>query len=202
MKLYYFATPNPRVACAVARHLDLPVEYVHVDLRQGEQQNPEFLAINPNGKVPALVDGDATLWESAAIGSHLARKAGSALWPSEAAGQVELIRWMTWETAHFSRHAGTLYFERVIKPWIGQDTDAAAVEQATTYFHQFARVLESHLEGRRWLIGETLSLADFFVARMLPYAEQAQLPLADYPQITRWHEQLMQLPAWREPFPA
>ncbi|GAA0708590.1 glutathione S-transferase family protein [Dokdonella soli] len=203
MKLYYFETPNPRLACAVARHLRLPLDYVRVDVTKGEQRQPEYLAINPNGKVPALVDGDLKLWEAGAIACHLARKAGSDLWPKDEAGQTEVIRWLSWELAHFSRHAGGLYFQRVIKPRLGLgEPDAAAIEEATRFFHQFARVLDSHLEGRAYLLGDRLTLADFFVARMLPYAREAQMPLEDYAEIVRWHGQLMALPAWRDPFPS
>src|SRR5262249_34926569 len=83
MKLYYSETLNPRKVCAVAKYLNAPVEFVHVDLRQGEQRKPPFLAINPNGKVPALEDGDTKLWESNAIMAYLAHAAGSDLWPRD-----------------------------------------------------------------------------------------------------------------------
>ena len=83
MKLYYAEVLNPQKACAVARHLNSPVEFVAVDLARGEQRQPDFLAINPNGKVPALTDGDRSLWESNAIMAYLAEKAGSDLWPHD-----------------------------------------------------------------------------------------------------------------------
>jgi len=203
MKLYYFETPNPRLACAVARHLELPLDYVRVDLSKGENRRPGYLAINPNGKVPALVDGNLRLWEAAAIACHLARKAGSALWPQDEAGQTELVRWLSWELAHFSRAAGGLYFERVIKSRFGLGgPDAGKVEEATGFFHQLAQVLDGHLRGREYLLGDRLTLADFFVARMLPYARESEMPLDDYGEVARWHGQLMALPAWRDPFPS
>ena len=71
MKLYYAETMNPRKVCALAKYLGLPVEFVRVDLRKGEQHTPDFLAVNPNGKVPVLVDGDLVLWESTAIMARL-----------------------------------------------------------------------------------------------------------------------------------
>ena len=67
MKLFYEQTINPRKACVVARYLNSPVDYVHIDLSKGENRTPEYLAINPNGKVPALEDGDLKLWEANAI---------------------------------------------------------------------------------------------------------------------------------------
>lgn len=203
MELYYFDTPNPRLACAVARYLGVPLDYVRVDLQKGEHRHPDFLAINPNGKVPALVDGDLKLWEAAAIACHLARKVGSALWPKDEVGQTELVRWLSWELAHFSRAAGGLYFERVIKSQFGfGGPDPAKEEEMTGFFHSLARILDGHLEHREYLLGERLTLADFFVARMLPYARDSQMPLDDYDAITRWHDQLMALPAWRNPFPS
>jgi glutathione S-transferase len=166
MKLYYFDVLNPRKVCALARHLKLPVEFVHVNLGKGEHKTQAFLAMNPNGKVPVLVDGDVTLWESNAILCYLAHKAGSDLWPTDTR-QFEVLRWLMWDATEL----------------------------------RFAAVLEAHLRGRRYLVGDALSVADFAVAITLPYAQQARLPLQDFPEIRRWHAQMNELPAWREPFP-
>ena len=67
MKLFYYETPNPRKACAVAKYLGSPVEFVRIDLAKGESRTPEFLAVNPNGKVPAITNGSTRLWEADAI---------------------------------------------------------------------------------------------------------------------------------------
>ena len=119
MKLYYFETPNPRKPCAVAKYLGSLVEFVKVDVSKGEQKNPAFLAVNPNGKVPALQDGDVKLWEGHAIMAYLAHRAGSDLWPSDPVKQIEILKWLNWDTAHFSRHAGRLLFNTFIKPNFG-----------------------------------------------------------------------------------
>jgi glutathione S-transferase len=203
MQLYYFETLNPRKACAVARYLEAPVEFKRIDLSKGEQKSPAFLAINPNGKLPALVDGGARLWEANAIMCYLAKAMGSELWPSDTAGQIELVRWLSWNSEHFTRHAGSLYFHHLIRPrFLGQPPDAKAVEEATGFFKQFAGVLNDHLTGRTYLIGERLTVADFAVAVTLPYASEAKIPLASFPAIERWHARLNELPAWRQPFPA
>ena len=201
MKLYYCETLNPRKACAVARFLDLPVDFVRIDLARGEHKSPQFLALNPNGKVPVLQDGDLVLWEANAIMCHLSDRAMADLWPHDAR-QIEVMRWLSWDAHHFTRHAGTLYFEYIIKPRIGMGApDNEAVEAATGQFKVFAQVLEEYLSGRTFLVGETLSVADFAVAVTLPYAQAAHLPLDDFPAIRRWHARLDELPAWRQPFP-
>jgi glutathione S-transferase len=202
MKLYYFETINPQKACAVARYLNSPVEFVRIDLAKGEHKTPQYLAINPNGKVPALVDGDQTIWEANAIMCHLARKAGSDLWPRDEARQIELTRWLTWNSEHFTRHAGELYFQSVIKPKFNLGPqDEAAIEEATGFVRRFAGVLNDHLRGRKYLLGDTLTVADFAVGITLPYAGRINMPLGEIPEVERWHARLNELPAWREPFP-
>jgi glutathione S-transferase len=202
MRLYYSDTLNPRKACAVARYLNSPVEFMHVNLAKGENKTPDYLAINPNGKVPALTDGDLKVWESNAIMCHLARKAGSDLWPKDEARQLEVIRWLTWNSEHFTRHGGTLYFEHIIRAKFGLGAvNPASVEEATGFWRRFAGVLNDHLRGRKYIL-DTLTVVDFAVGIALPYAETAKIPVADFPEVERWHARLNELPGWRDPWPA
>ena len=201
MKLFYAETINPRKACAVAKYLSAPVDYIHVDLGKGEHRAADFLAVNPNGKVPALEDGDVRLWEANAIMCHLARAADSDLWPRDGR-QIEVLRWLSWNSEHFTRHAGMLYFQHLIKPAFGLgEPDPAAVADAQNWVRQFAGVLNEHLRGRKYLVGDALSIADFAVGITLPYAERAAIPVTEFPEIVRWHARLNELPAWRDPFP-
>lgn len=200
MKLYFAETINSYKTCAVARHLDLDMEFERVDLQQGEQRSPEFLAINPNGKTPALVDGELRLWESNAIICHLAMKAGSDLWPRDER-QVDIIRWFSWSTEHFCRFSGDLYFEHIIRAQFDLgDPDPGVVETATGYVRKYGRILDDHLAHRRYLLGDLLTVADFVVATTLPYAREAKIPLDEFPAVQRWHNRLMELPAWQSPF--
>jgi glutathione S-transferase len=201
MKLFYAETINPRKACAVARYLNVPIDYVHVDLGKGENRTPEYLAVNPNGKVPAFEDGDLKLWEANAIMCYLARAADSDLWPGDAR-QIEVIRWLSWNSEHFTRHAGSLYFQNIVKPALGfGEPDEAAVKEATGFVRRFGAVLNDHLRGRKYLVGDALTVADFAVAATLPYAAKAKIPVEEFPEVMRWHARLNELPAWREPFP-
>jgi glutathione S-transferase len=201
MKLYYSDILSSRKACAVARYLKAPVEFVYLDLPKGEQQAPGYLAINPNGKVPTLVTGEQVLWEADAVMCLLSQQAGSDLWPHDAR-QIDIIRWFSWNLQHFSRAGGSLYFEYVVRPRFGLGSpDEAAVAQARAEFRRYAAVLSGHLANRKWLIGDGLTVADFAVAVTLPYARQATIPLDEFPEVRRWHDQLNQIEAWREPFP-
>lgn len=202
MKLYYAETINPRKACAVARYVEAPVEFVRVDLGRRETRTPEFMALNPNGKVPVLQEGNRCLWESNAIMCRLSESAGADLWPQDDR-QVEVLRWLFWDAEHFSRHAGRLYFEHIIKPTILgiSKPDPQAVSESLGYFRTYAAILDSHLDGRRYVVGDALTVADFALGITLPYAEAAHIPLEEFPAIVRWHERLNEIPAWREPFP-
>ena len=202
VQLYYSDVLSPRKACAVARYLQLPIDYVYLHLDRGEHRTPGYLEMNPNGKVPTLVDGDQILWEADAIMCHLASRAGSDLWPRDLRSQTEIVRWFSWDLQHFTRAAGTLYFEHIVKARFGiGEADAQVVAEAQQDFRRFAGVLEAHLQGRHWLLGDKLSVADFAVAVSLPYADDAKIPVHEFTQVRAWHDRLGELEAWREPFP-
>ncbi len=201
MQLYYSDILSSRKACAVARYLKAPVEFRYLDLAKGDQQKPAYLAVNPNGKVPTLIDGERVVWEADAVICYLAKVAGSDLWPDDLR-QIDIIRWFSWNAQHFYRHAGTLYFENIVKRRFGiGEPSATAVDEAQQEFRRYAAVLTEYLENRRWLVGDGLTVADFSVAITLPYADQAAMPLREFPVVQRWLDRLNEIEAWREPFP-
>lgn len=204
MRLYYYETMNPRKTCVTAKYLALPIDYVRVDLGKGEHKRPDYLARNPNGKVPTLEDGDETLWESMAIMVRLCERAESPLWPAHAPGQLaDVVRWLSWDAFHFLPHAATFYFEHLIKPKFGLGgPEAERLERAATSLHPAARLLDAHLGEHPYLVGDSLTIADFCLGILLPYAEQIELPLGDYRNIQRWNGRLMELEAFRAPWPA
>ena len=201
MKLYWSDVTSPRKACAVAKYLQSPVEYAYLDLGRREHKTPQYLALNPNGKVPTLIDDTRVLWEADAIMCHLAARADSDLWPQDDR-QIEVVRWLSWAGQEFNPVASQLYFEYIIKSRFNLgEPDARAVASAQDGFRQLAAILERHLQDRRWLVGKTLTVADFALAITLPYAEPAHIPLAEFPAVQRWHASLCEIDAWREPFP-
>jgi glutathione S-transferase len=201
MQLYYSDILSSRKACAVARYLQSPLEYHYLDLLTGDQQQTAYLALNANGKVPTLIDGEHVVWEADAVMCYLAKKAGSDLWPDDLR-QIDIIRWFSWNAQHLYRHGGTLYFENIVKRRFGLgEPDAAAIREAQDEFRRYAAVLTEHLEDHQWLVGDGITVADFSVAVTLPYADQAAMPLREFPVVQRWLDRLNAIEAWREPFP-
>jgi glutathione S-transferase len=202
MKLYFAETINGRKACAAARYVGAPVEFVRIDLASGQHRKPPFTDLNPNAKVPVLESSGDVLWESNAIMCRLAESTGSDFWPRDQR-QTDVMRWMFWSSEHFSRYTSRLYFENLVKQIFGLGApDAALVEDANGYVRRYGEILDSHLRGREFLVGDRPTAADFAVGAALPYAERAQLPLEGFNEIARWKSRLDSLPAWSDPFPA
>src|SRR5262245_18290970 len=101
MKLYYIPSPNPKKIKFALLELGLEHETVPIDLLTREQRRPEFLALNPFGRVPVLVDGDLTLWDSHAILAYLGDKSGK-LWPASLSGRADALRWLFFLAGHIS----------------------------------------------------------------------------------------------------
>jgi glutathione S-transferase len=202
MRLYLFP-PSWRVLAIVAlkNHLALDCELKPIDLGRGDQLASEYLALNPNRKMPTLKDGEFVLWESNAILFYMAAKCpGSGLWPSDLRGQADVLRWLAWESAHWDAEScGMVAFEKASKAVLGLGApDPAFIARGEQNFVRFAAVLDDHLKGRSWLVGERLTIADFSVGAVVPGAARLGLPLARFSEIGRWYEGLCALPSWRD----
>ncbi|MDD5274028.1 MAG: glutathione S-transferase family protein [Methylovulum sp.] len=205
MKLYHFPiSPNSRRVIAVLHHLGLDCQLQAVDLLKGEHLQADFLQLNPNHMIPTLVDGDFVLWESNAIMQYLCSKVpDNSLLPADPKVHADITRWQFWQVGHFGRACGVFIFENILKGALKLgEPDAAELAKATDNFHRFAKVLEEHLTGRDWLVGDTLTLADFSVASLLELTALAKYPLEGYPEIARWYSAIEQIPAWQSSTPA
>ena len=200
MKLYMNAlSPNVRRVRLTAAVLGLPLDEQHVDFFKAEHKHPDYLALNPNGAVPTLVDGDFALSESRAIMQYLAaRKPASDLLPRDPRARVDVTRWQFWDASHFSPQLGTLVFEKIIRPMMSLgEPDPRKIEDAIAGFRRFAAVLDGHLDGKLYIVGSALTIADLTIACSLMYAEQTDAPLAEFPRIASWFSRIRELPAWR-----
>jgi glutathione S-transferase len=203
MKLYSVQPSNNcrRVNATIA-HLGIQVELIEPGLGSGEIKKPEYLALNPNGKVPTLVDGDFHLWESRAIMQYVAsKKPGNELWPNDPKKQADIARWQFWEGSHLSRGTTPFAFEKLFKPmFMKQQPDQAAIDAAEKEFHLYAPVLDAALKGKKFICGG-LTLADFSVGACFSFAELSGLPWDRYEHIKAWWTNLNEVPAWRNTAP-
>ena len=201
MKYYYHpGSPNCRKVSAVIEMLGVDAKYEFVDLPKGKQAQPEFRAVNPSGMVPVLVDGATTVFESNCIVIHLCEKTGSELWPE--ADRHEILQWMFWEQSHFMYATGIVFFQKLLKPLLGQEPDETRVTEAVAKFRRHAQALDDRLKGREWLVGDAMTLADLAVAAQLTYAKATDLPMDEFPDIQRWYAAIEELPAWKATHPA
>ena len=204
MKLYGFPpSPNTWKVRAVAAQLGIKLELQLVDLPKGEQRTPGYLALNPTGRTPTLVDGDFKLWESTAIMQYLASRSTNSLWPNDARVRADIMRWQSWQLQHFAPDACVpLTFQRLVKKRLNLGPpDQAIVDKALEAFKRDASVLDAHLAKQRYLVGQELTLADLSVAAVLVYANEAEMPLAQYPRVQEWSGRIYALQAWRETAP-
>jgi glutathione S-transferase len=201
MKLYLFP-PSSRVLGIVAlqNHLALDCELKSIDLGRGDQLTPEYLALNPNRKMPTLEDDGFVLWESNAILFYMAAKhPDSGLWPSDLKCQADVLRWLAWKSAHWDAESvGMVVYEKTSKTVLGLGPpDPAFIARGEQNFTRFAAVLNNALRGKTWLIGEQLTIADFSIGALVPTAERMDLPVGKFSEILRWYKGLAALPAWR-----
>jgi glutathione S-transferase len=199
MKLYYNPmSPNVRRVRLTAAVLGLELEEKLLDFAKGEHKSPEYLALNANGAVPTLVDGDFVLTESRAIMQYLAsKKPESGLLPRDEAARADVTRWQFWDASHFSPHMGTMGFEKVFKPMMGLgEPDAGKIKEALGNFRRFAAVLDKRLAGKPYLVGSTLTVADLTVASSLMYAKQIEAPVSEFPNVEAWFARVSALEGW------
>jgi len=206
MKLYTVpVSPNCRRAEATVYHLNLDVEIITKSFNTGELGKSEFLEINPNGKVPVLVDGDFILWESNAIMQYLADKSSKTdFFPQDFTKRADIVRWQFWESQHFNKAVGGICWETVAKPLMKLgDPDSSIIQSALTDFHKYAKILDQQLAGKKFIFGETLTLADFSVGchSALALFPASQVPLTEYPNIGDWYKRLENTPAWAKTRP-
>jgi len=202
MRLYLFP-PSTRALGVVAlkNYLALDCELRPIDLGRGDQLAPEYLALNPNRKMPTLEDDGFVLWESNAIMFYLAAKRPDrGLWPPNLRDQADVMRWLAWESAHWDAEScGMVAFEKGSKAVLGLGApDPAFIARGEENFARFAAVLDGQLEGRSWITGERLTIADFSIGALVPSAARMGLPIERFRAIGRWYEALSALPAWRD----
>ncbi|MGI3186545.1 glutathione S-transferase family protein [Nioella aestuarii] len=200
MKIYNgnFSANALRVR-AVALELGLDFEIVEINVMGGENKTEDYLAINPNGKIPALEDDGFIIWESRAITSYLAGKRPEAgLYPDDIKQRAIVDQWSYWQTVHLGPAMSKVIFERFFKPKFRMgETDPVAIDSGVKEIAQFLPVLEAGLNGKDWVAGN-LSVADFALASAFVFRKEGDISLADYPNVTGWIDRMESRPSWQE----
>lgn len=177
LKLYGGLRTRAAIVQWYLEELGIPYETVPVDLQAGEQHKPDYLAVNPVGKVPAIADGDFTLWESGAILLYLVEKYGNV---SDLEQRALLNQWINFGNA-------------TLGPSI---VNEASREKALP---RFLAVLEKHLGGRPYLLGEEFSVADVLIGAMLNYIPMfVKMELTDYPALVAYVARLSERPGFQK----
>ena len=181
-----YGVPRSRAfRCAwMLEELGVPWTWVRTDFATGEARRPEFLAINPNGRVPALRDGDLTLFESLAINLYLARRYDRGLWPKTVEDEGRAYQWSLWTVTELEEPVVTTLVHRVFLPEARRDGPRA--EDAARRFRRPIDVLEAALTGRDHLLGGGFTVADLNVAGVLSWAPMAGLELTGTPNVAAW----------------
>lgn len=197
LDFYYWPTPNGWKVSILLEELGIPYETRMVDIGAGDQFTPEFLAISPNNRMPAIVDHDVSgepvsVFESGAIMLYLAKKTGKFL-PSDPILEKEVMEWLFWQTGNQG-------------PMMGQHShffNYAPDDERQGYGRQryeneskrCLSVLNRRLEGRKYMIGKDYSIVDMICWPWVLISKAMDIPLDDYPDLVSWRQRIKERPA-------
>ena len=174
MKLYGFAPTRVIRVVWTVQELGIDYEFINVDLTKGQNRDPEFLRVNPAGKLPALVDGDFVLTESVAIVLYLAEKyPEKGLLPTDLRGRAQAYRWLLFAATELEQPLWRVARHESVYP--EEERIPGDVPLARRDFTDMAAVLDEHMKGREFVAGNSVSVADFVMAYTLDWANEVQL---------------------------
>lgn len=191
IKLYQFpVSGNSHKVRLMLSLLKLPHEVINVAGAKGEHKSPEFLAMNPFGQVPVLVDGDKVLRDSQAILFYLASQYGQGRWfPADPQEGARVVSWLTVAASEVSRGPGALRLHHLF----GRALDVPAAEKLSA---ELLAVLNDHLSHDEWLVGDQISIADLAMYSYIALAPQAKLDLTPFAPIRAWLHRIQSLPGY------
>ena len=194
--LYTWSTPNGRKVSVMLEELGLRYRVHAIDITRGEQHAPEFLALNPNNKIPVITDPDGpdgapiTLIESGAILIYLAEKHGQLL-PQQPRPRLEVLQWLMLQMGSVGPMFGQAHhFLRFAPEPVPYATKRYSEETRRLY-----GVLDGRLQGRQWLAGDAYSIADIATYPWVARHEWQQVALSDFPAVKAWFDRIGERPA-------
>jgi GSH-dependent disulfide-bond oxidoreductase len=193
--LYYWPTPNGWKITIMLEECGLPYSMIPVNISKGEQFKPEFLAISPNNRMPAIVDHDGpgskpiSVFESGAILQYLGRKTGK-FYPKAERGRVEVEQWLFWQMANLGPKAGEANHFRNYAP----EKLPYAIDRFANEMHRIYGVMNTRLSDREFIAGK-YSIADMACIGWASRAERFGHDLSEFPNVRRWRDAVMARPA-------
>ncbi len=198
MSLTFYCAPmsTATITELVLEELGVPHERVQLDLQKGDTKKPEYLAVNPNGKVPALVHDGTVLWESAALTMYLGETFGvdKQLYPPPGPRRGEAMKWIVWTNVTLGDAVGR--WVRNTTEWFpAEQHNAKAAEAALADVHGCLRILDQALETRSFLLGD-YTLADTHLNSFVDWLRHMKIDFAPYPKVEAWGRRCAARPAY------
>jgi GST-like protein len=188
--LYTAPTPNGFKVSIALEELELPYRVHVVDIRSGAQFAPDFLAISPNNKIPAIVDGELSIFESGAILVYLAEKAGRLL-PASGPGRFKVLEWLFFQVGSIGPMLGQIHHFRNYAP----EKIPYAIDRYVNEGKRLFQVVDRRLSGSRFLAGDEYSIADIANMPWMRLHKNQGIDVAEYPHVARWIAELETRPA-------
>jgi glutathione S-transferase len=205
---FYFAPMSTAsITEAVLAELDIPCDRVELNISAGDTRKPEFLKINPNGRVPVIVHEGTAIWESSAITMYLGEVFGveAKLYPAPGPQRGEAMKWIAWSNVTFAEAAGRLFASLPLEQQGDAETNAPeaaapemknaiAMEKAKTDLADCLRILNGGLEGKSFLVGD-YSLADTHLQGIVGWVGSMEIDVTPFPNVTGWLQRCYGRPA-------
>jgi len=192
LKIYGFYLSQPANAVRMlANALGLDYEYVELNAPQGEHRGPEHMKRHPAGKIPAIEDGEVTLFESMAIMKYLCKKAGSDLYPDGLIEQANVDQWCAFVSVHVYMAYGRVVFNKMLAPQLGLPVDQTSLDAGVEFIARFLPTIDGQLAKTKYLAGDKLTIADINLLSIIDPSEAVGIDLKAYPHITAWREALV-----------
>ena len=197
IKLHCFGESGNSYKAALPLELSgLDWEPVKVDFFGGASRTPKFRALNVMGEAPLLEDGDTRISQSGVIQQYITDKTGK--FGGSGAENYDVLRWVLWDNHKLSSMAGMTRFLMNFLPEDKRPAEVIAFNQGR--LQAAYQVLDSHLDGRDWIVGDGVTNADFSCCGYLYYPEPFGFDRGDWPNINRWLDNIAALPGWKSPY--
>ena len=165
---------------------EVGLEYTHVATHFfKDSKTDDYLSVNPNGRIPAMVDGDVTLFESTAINLYLTKKYAPALYPVSEGEQAKAIQWSVWAISEIEPQQMQIVIQKIFNR---DNIDQSTIDSATGNLQRPLAVLNEHLADREYLLGDSFTVADLNVSGVMLLMQMIEFDLSAYPNIKNWTE--------------